>query len=150
MPRTAALLPSLVIGTLALTACSAAPAGPRPETTSAAKATSTAPPTTAPTTPPTTARPKPTGADGTNLAACQDGSCDVLVTGPATIPVPPRTGFLSLQVVRVGTTLGIRWTSPGGGGGSMAGSGRGHLAEGTDFEFSDLGDGTAVLRIHPS
>jgi hypothetical protein len=138
------LLPALAVGAVALTACSAAPVAGSPTTGPPAAVVTTAPPGTAapaPTTP-------PTAADGTDLAPCKDGSCDVLVTGPTTIPAPRRTGFLSLKVVRAGSGLGLAWTTPGGGG-SATGSASGHIAEGTDFEFTDLGDGTAILRVHP-
>ncbi|MFC5750456.1 hypothetical protein [Actinomadura rugatobispora] len=45
-------------------------------------------PRTAPDRTSTTAEPR-TAADGTNLAACQDGTCEVKVTGPAKLPVDP-------------------------------------------------------------
>ncbi|MEV6276976.1 hypothetical protein [Nocardia sp. NPDC051832] len=58
--------------------------------------TTTRAPTTSRTTTPrrtTTSAPStlPPAADGTNVAACADGTCEVEVTGPTTIPIPGST-----------------------------------------------------------
>jgi hypothetical protein len=67
----------------------------------------TAPPSTAPpaspSVPPSSAPPTsatlPPAANGTNVNACAQGQCEILVTGPVAIPVDPATtGVASLAV----------------------------------------------------
>jgi hypothetical protein len=65
----------------------------------------TAPPTTrsaSPSVPPSSAPPisatLPAAANGTDVNACSQGQCEILVTGPVAIPVSPSTGIASLSV----------------------------------------------------
>lgn len=43
----------------------------------------------------------PTPADGTNRQACADGTCEIRVTKPVTVPLPARFGLGQLQVATV-------------------------------------------------
>ncbi len=65
----------------------------------------TPPPTTrsaSPSVPPSSAPPisatLPAAANGTDVDACAQGRCEILVTGPVAIPVNPGTGIASLSV----------------------------------------------------
>jgi hypothetical protein len=39
----------------------------------------------------------PSAADGTDLAACRDGSCEVTIEGAASIPLSPRFGVTAMR-----------------------------------------------------
>jgi hypothetical protein len=136
-----------------LTACGSSPqlqatppAPPPPPTT-----------TTTSTTPTTTTPALPKATDGTDIAACLDGTCEVEVRAPLDIPFNPKTGIKKLTVTEVsaegatvegvtttGTNYTIRvFTDPGG------------LAKGTinnKFTVAALAvdKGVAVLRISPA
>ncbi|GAB3399686.1 hypothetical protein GCM10027569_02240 [Flindersiella endophytica] len=62
-------------------------------------ATATATPTATPT---PTQKPRPKPKDGTNLDACYDGSCEVLVTKPVTIRLDGKLGVPELPVENIG------------------------------------------------
>lgn len=70
-----------------------------------ASASPTPTPTVTPTptrTPTPTPKPRPKPKDGTNLDACYDGSCEVLVTKPVTIPLDRDLGVPELPVNNIG------------------------------------------------
>ncbi|MGQ0841795.1 hypothetical protein [Actinokineospora sp.] len=76
--------------------CSSTTEGtPVAASTSATKVTTTTAKTTATTPPPTAA------ADGTDLTACADGTCEVRIAGEAGIPVAPASGIAFFQVAEV-------------------------------------------------
>jgi hypothetical protein len=70
--------------------------GSRPAKTSASPTASRPPKATAS---PTPSLPAP--ADGTNRRACADGSCEIRVTKPVSVPLPARFGLGSLEVTAV-------------------------------------------------
>ncbi len=144
--RTAATLAGLTAVTLALAGCGADRPAPRHSASrSASPSPSPSPSATGPTLPP--------AADGTNIAACYDGDCEVRVRAPLKIPVSPSTGIATLTVTSVtaegvtvdgvltdGTNLEITvYADPGG------------LATGTvnTVQVAALGvvDGEAVLHL---
>ncbi|ROT31909.1 hypothetical protein [Micromonospora sp. HM5-17] len=59
----------------------------------------------------------PEAADGTNVRACYDGSCEILVTRRVTIPLDPRFGFTTFSFDPADSTW--RYTDPEGGSGSL-------------------------------
>lgn len=90
MPTTARVLPALtvVVMLMAVSGCAATTAGPPPVV--AASPTTSDPTTSHPSPTPVATTPPPTAADGTDLAACADGVCEVRIDGPTVIPVPRR------------------------------------------------------------
>lgn len=84
-------------------------AGRTPATTAAATSTAPAPapppvpPTTAsiPTTATTPATASPSAAT-TDLHACYDGTCEITVSRPVTVPVDGRFGFSAFKVTHIG------------------------------------------------
>jgi hypothetical protein len=83
--RAAALLLAAVLVVPACTTRTADPA-PRKTTTTTTTTTSSTPPA------PTSAK------DGTNVAACRDGVCEVRLTGRTVIPVNPAVGVTEVAV----------------------------------------------------
>ncbi|MFJ2958537.1 hypothetical protein [Streptomyces sp. NPDC087270] len=102
---------------------SAQGAGRTPATTAAATSTAPAPapppvppatasiPTTATT--PATATPS-AGTATTDLHACYDGTCEITVSRPVTIPVDGRFGFSAFKVTHIGPD-GVTIEANGGG-----------------------------------
>jgi hypothetical protein len=67
----------------------------------------------------TTTPPDPTAVDGANFQACADGTCEVAIPGPATIPLPG--GQLAVtQVLGDGIEFDLT-AAAGGGSGSLRG-----------------------------
>ncbi len=65
--------------------------------------------------------PVPVAADGTNLGACTDGTCEVRVDRPASIPLAGRFGVAQLRVEVIGpATVTFRMVDAPGGGTSFA------------------------------
>jgi hypothetical protein len=145
--RTAALA-GLSVVTLMVAGCGADQPAPRHgarPSRSVSPSPSPSPSATGPTLPP--------AADGSNIAACYDGDCEVRVRAPLRIPVSPSTGIATLTVTSVtaqgvtvdgvltdGTNLEITvYADPGG------------LATGTvnTVQVAALGvvDGEAVLHL---
>jgi hypothetical protein len=75
--------------------------------------------TTTTTTTTTTTPPAPTAQDGTNYQACADGTCEISVGGPATIPLPGGSMVIS-AVLEDGIEFDLNSAS-GGGNGSLRG-----------------------------
>lgn len=68
--------------------------------TAPTSAPATAPAT--PTSPASSPTPSPTPpADGDNARACADGTCEIRVTAPATVPLPARFGLGPIEVIAV-------------------------------------------------
>lgn len=111
MTRTATITAAgLLIGLTLLAACSTAQSGTAAPTPSSKPApTSTTPkPTPKPT--------LPVAANGTDVAACAAGSCEVTVSGPVSIPPAPAFGVAGIAVTAVGSdTVSVSVTFPAGG-----------------------------------
>lgn len=117
-------------------------------------------------TPPSSAAPAPTAADGGDYAACADGTCEVLVTGPVDIPLTGQGDLHRISVTAV-TADGIDFATDGGGtgnltpgcvatfyqngSGSRCSSGAPEKPQPVDgvlaVQVVDLRGGTAVLRL---
>lgn len=128
-------------------------------TTLAAGCTSTVPgvPTPAGATPASTTAdaPVPTdepddslAADGTDLGACADGECEVLVDGPAEIPVPAGSEITSLRVEDAGGRLAIVIENRDGGTSVMSGSGSSvSVGSGYRVQVETVDEDSVVLRL---
>ena len=130
------------------TAPSATPPSPAPTSTSASAASSSAAPPTTNTAP----KPFPAAADGTNLRACADGDCEVLVTGPVTIRLAKGLGISSLDITAVSPAgVDFRSTSPSGMVASATGQTPNHGGASTinklSFEVIALERSKAVVRL---
>ncbi|MEV5829182.1 hypothetical protein AB0L25_26840 [Spirillospora sp. NPDC052242] len=172
-PRPFVLVPLAAAAILGLAACSSG----EPDSERAAGPTSAAPTTTAPATPAASPSPSmPVPADGEDRRACaDDGSCEIKVTGPVTIPMPDRLGLGPIEVTEIGARdvafvaplTGSRFASSGDGGGCSAtftGPGAGTSARmdvtcppggETVVNTVTIGvvgieDGAAVIRIRPA
>jgi hypothetical protein len=89
-----------------------------PATTTAAPGTP--PPDTAPPGPAETIPNFPQAKDGSDVAACYDGTCEVEVRAPLDIPLDPAiTGVSSLTLVRVDEVNGATLTGVSAGGGTI-------------------------------
>jgi hypothetical protein len=162
------LLSLLGVGWLAACAPNAPVADPPPS----ASITSTAP---AASSTPTTATPTPTlpvPADGTDLRACRDGTCEVRVTGPTAVPLPARLRLGPINVLTIdaqtvtmvvplaGSTFdsdggcSATFTGPGAGSPMMMSlachAGEKNVVNGVAIEVAGIADGAAVLRIGPA
>ena len=109
----------------------------------------------------------PTAADGTNVAACFHGTCQIAVSGPVRIPLDGRSGLTELAVVdvdsdqlhfRTATAGGGSGTAdlgpgcvltfhPGGGGSACGGGYPPPFGHGLAVRVLDITDGTAVLDL---
>ncbi|MDT0380082.1 hypothetical protein RM572_15070 [Streptomyces sp. DSM 42041] len=116
--------------------------------------------------------PLPAAADGEDLRACADGSCEVEVSGPATVPLPDRFGLGTLRVTSVGdedvrmlTTLTRSgFSSNGGCAATITGAtadmpahvrltcpvGEEAVVNEMSLEVGGIRDGSTVLRIRPA
>ncbi|GAA3941386.1 hypothetical protein GCM10023085_23680 [Actinomadura viridis] len=110
--------------------------------------------------PSTPASPPPrAAADGTDLNACEDGSCEVEVTGPATLPVDSKkfkTGTLEVEPGQDDTvsftmkqsgnsSTSVQVCSPDGGCTNLGGGG--YSSGGGDVESSSAWTAGAGTRI---
>ncbi|MGW0520562.1 hypothetical protein [Crossiella sp. NPDC003009] len=179
MTRTATLLPLLAGAAVLLAGCAPDAPAPAPSSASPASTTSAPPPPSSP--PPSTQPeppppPLPTGAaDGRNLTACTDGTCEVLVSKPASIRLNPK---LQVRTLRIGAveadTVTLNLTFPSGSGvkyaceggtqctavGGTASSepfaqaigkaGARITVNGLRVEVVAAHEGTAVLRLSPA
>lgn len=176
---TRALLSVAVTGALAvLAACSsddpdpdaagASERSPADSPTASAPSPSGAP--TSPTASPTPSLPRPS--DGTNARACADGTCEIRVSGPVSVPLPERFGLGSVEVVSVDdTTVTMiapltrsEFSSDGGCSSMITGPGAnsgGHVSltchsgekavvNALDLEVVGIVDQAAVLRLRPA
>ena len=138
------LVPSacLLAGGLAL-ACCGAPASPAAPSTAAGPTPVGAPVTTggAP----------PTAVDGTDYAACRDGSCTVEVRTGTAIAFDRSLRVRSFRVVSIeGDRISMASEYPSGGSGSTTtGTGGSGQVNGVGYRVLDVRDGTAVLRFEP-
>lgn len=125
-----------------LTGCSVS-GSPSPSPAASTPATTT---TTSSTAPP------PTAADGTNVAACFDGTCEIAISGPLAIPLDRRFRIARLTVDAINPDgLAITFVSTSGGGGSIqTGVGADSGINGITIKVVAINGGTAVLRCSPS
>ena len=128
---------------LALVGCSTEEPAERPaEQPPAPSATPTASPSPAEPTP----SPTLTAADGTDVKACFDGTCEITVTGKKRIPLNKKLRVTGLTVSVVGAEK-IRVEANDGmmraGGGAGARLGLNDLV----IEVIDVRDGTALIRL---
>jgi hypothetical protein len=62
-----------------------------------------------------------TAEDGTDVSACADGNCEIVVTGAVDIPLEPRFGFTTFRVTFTPPNL-VEFIGEDAGGGSFRGS----------------------------
>lgn len=108
-------LAGVVTSSLLLAACTNAVAGapvgtgqivdPNPTVTTAPPGTGGSGPPATPTIPDL-----PRAADGSDITACYDGTCEVELRAPVTIPMDPATGIASLTLERVDDVDGASLT----------------------------------------
>ncbi|MFD1147316.1 hypothetical protein [Saccharothrix hoggarensis] len=93
----------------------------------------------------------PAAADGGNLAACEDGACEVLVSPSAVVPVPRRYGFTLVRVRSIGDGVAlIGAKTEGGAMTSPLTNGRSTVMNGLSVTAVAVGEGKAVLRFSPA
>jgi hypothetical protein len=99
---------------------------------------------------------KPVAADGSDVSACFDGTCEVELRAPVTIPFDPATGLLELTLNRVDGVDGAQLTGKAVGNGTVSVSvyadpGFTSTATVNGFTITALYtvDGVAVLRMSP-
>ncbi len=133
----------LLAGGLALAGCgsTAPPAEP-----------ATAPAPTPDGAPVTTGGAPPTAADGTDYAACRDGSCTVEVRRGTTITFDESLRVTSFRVVSIqGDRISLASEYPSGGSGSSTtGTGGSGQVNDVGYRVLDVRDGTAVLKFEPA
>lgn len=130
-----------------LVGCGSAPAAP-PAPGSAGSST----PTTS-SSPSAPASPVPPAADGTNLDACRDGRCEVVVRSGTVIPLDPSFGVARLLVARVGDgSAKLEQTEEGGSGMNTASGGEGSTitTDGLTVTVESVSGDAAVVSLHPS
>jgi hypothetical protein len=118
-----------------------APLSPSPSPSPSLEPTS-APPPSAPT----------SAADGTNVKACYDGNCEILVSKSLRIPLHPRFRTARMSVSVSGTQLTVTATPEGGGGSqcSIGGGGECSFSNGgptITLHAWSLAPGKSILRI---
>ena len=98
----------------------------------------------------------PPAADGENVEACYDGTCEVMLRAPVTILFDPRTGLEQLTLTRVDDVDGAQLSGTAVGGGTVSVSvyadpGFTSTATVNGFTITALYtvDGIAVLRMSP-
>jgi hypothetical protein len=89
-------------------------------------------------------------ADGTDYAACTDGTCEVFVTGVVTIPLGPEFGFTQFQVTRAPGSTDIFGGDPVNGNLHAQIGGTGELnANGITMKVTSSDDAGAILAFSP-
>jgi hypothetical protein len=145
---------TLVLVAGAIAGCAGSPPPARqavPATPSAAPTPTSTAPRPAPTPPPTTTVDLPTAADGTDVGACKDRSCQILVTGAVSVPVRDRVLEISLENGAVTVTISTGRSRLGS---TLSSAGRTMSLNGPDLPSITITlDGVrpdaAVLRIQP-
>jgi hypothetical protein len=102
--------------------------------------------------PVTTGGAPPTATDGTDYAACRDGSCSVEVRAGTTITFDPSLRVSSFRVVSIeGDRISLASEYPSGGSGrTSTGSGGSGQVNGVGYRVLDVSGGTAVLEFEPA
>lgn len=161
MVRSRLVAAVVVVLGLAVVACGSSDedaGGGRDRSTSVTDRTTTT--TEAPTTTASTSPPLPAAADGSDLAACFDGTCEVLMSAfPAEVPLDPSLGLeagvqsLTFQALTPDGGLAVALNGPGGGPmGIVTVYADGGTASfnGLDIEALAIDAGTAAVRISPT
>lgn len=98
----------------------------------------------------------PPAADGSDVKACYDGTCEVVLRAPVKIPFDPKTGLVELTLTRVDGVDGAQLSGTAVGGGTVSVSvyadpGFESTATVNGFTITALYtvDGVAVLRMSP-
>jgi hypothetical protein len=145
---------TLVLVAGVISGCAGSPPPARqavPATPSAAPTPTSTAPRPAPSPPPTTTIELPTAADGTDVGACKDRSCQILVTGAVSVPVRDRVLEVSLEngavtvTISTGSSRLVSTLDSAGGAMSMSGP---HLPSIT-ITLDGVRPDAAVLRIQP-
>jgi hypothetical protein len=139
------VLPLLITALLA-PACARTPAGPDPESGSAA-------PTTVTGGPETSAPPALTAADGADVTACTDADCEILVDAAAGIPLDPTFGcrrFIVTYVTPNQVTFEVGRSELSDVNASIKGTGYLSLGNGVTVTVEKIDDSGAVLRFSPT
>ncbi|WP_158853262.1 hypothetical protein [Saccharothrix deserti] len=93
----------------------------------------------------------PAARDGENLAACEDGTCEVLVSPSAVVPAPRWYGFTLIRVRSItGGVMQIGAKLEGGAMTSPLDTGRSTIMNGLEVKAVAVGDGKAVLSLSPA
>ncbi|MGP4017713.1 hypothetical protein [Saccharopolyspora sp. 5N708] len=93
----------------------------------------------------------PAAKDGENLVACGDGTCEVLVSPSAVVPVPRQYGFILMRVRSIaGGVMEIGAKLESGSITSPLDTGRSTIMNGLEVKAVAVGDGKAVLSISPA
>jgi hypothetical protein len=118
--------------------------------------TGSAPPSSSGSAPTPTIPDLPAAADGSDITACYDGTCEVELRAPVTIPIDPATGITTLTLERVDDVDGAYLTGSTTGGGTLeatlyAGLNGSATAQFNGFTIEALAtvNGIAVLRLSP-
>jgi len=91
--------------------------------------------------------PPPTAA-GADLRACFDGSCEIAVAGPVTIPVDGRFGFSTFRITRIGAGgVTVEATGDGTSLRSSVGPGGTAALNAIAVRVRSVSHGTALLSI---
>jgi hypothetical protein len=89
-------------------------------------------------------------ADGTDYAACADGTCEVFVTGVVTIPLGPEFGFTEYRVTRTPGNTNVFGGDPVNGNLHADLGGTGELnANGITMKVTSSDDAGAILAFSP-
>ncbi len=106
--------------------------------------------------PPPTNEDIPPAADGSDVKACFDGTCEVMLRAPVKIPFDPKTGLVELTLTRVDGVDGAQLSGTAVGGGTVSVSvyadpGFESTATVNGFTITALYtvNGVAVLRMSP-
>jgi hypothetical protein len=147
---TARIVAFRLVPVAGLLACALALAGCGASAPPAAPSTAAAP--TPAGTPVTTGGAPPIAADGTDYAACRDGSCSVEVRAGTTITFDPSLRVSSFRVVSIeGDRISLASEYPSGGSGrTSTGSGGSGQVNGVGYRVLDVSGGTAVLEFEPA
>ncbi|TCK24790.1 hypothetical protein [Pseudonocardia endophytica] len=102
--------------------------------------------------PVTTGGAPPTAADGTDYAACRDGSCTVEARPGTTIAFDESLRVSSFRIVAIdGDRISMATRNPNGGSGSTTtGSGGSGQINGLAYRVLDVRDGAAILQFQPA
>jgi hypothetical protein len=144
----------IVLGVATLAGCGGQQVSGQPIGSTLAPSTTTAVPTT--TEPPPAEPTFPKAADGANLQACFDGTCEVDVRAPVRINLDPATGVTQLSIPTIGPK-GVHIDGSTTGGGTVTidmYADPGAFAESVinnRLSVSTMAtvDGRALLRIRP-
>ena len=112
----------MLAAALVVAGCAAPDASKAPNTTSPAKTTT----------------PSPSAADGKNVAACADGNCEVLLTGPVDIDLGGHGDVATMSVTGIDSS-GVHVSLKDTGGGT----GTADLGTGCTLTFVDGGGGSS-------